>query len=97
MLITVLLGFTKDSYPLTRKAALDDLACLSKVVAVEDQSLVQCCYFRATELLFDAEDSVRCSAVRAVFNSSSLLTLMINLIQKRFDHGYSSKIVYIDM
>ncbi|KAL3536573.1 hypothetical protein ACH5RR_005034 [Cinchona calisaya] len=64
--ITVLLGFTKDPFPLTRKAALDGLVWLCKFIAVEDQSLVQCCYFRATELLFEADDSVRCSAVRAV-------------------------------
>ncbi|XP_027173158.1 protein SIEL [Coffea eugenioides] len=74
VLIAVLLGFTKDPYPLTRKAALDGLVWLSdKFVAVEDQSLLQCCYFSAAELLFDAEDSVRCSAVRTVSEWGLLL------------------------
>lgn len=69
VLTTVMLGFTKDPYPLTRKAALEALVWLCKSVVVEDQSLLQGCYFRAAELLFDAEDSVRCSAVRAVYIS----------------------------
>ncbi|CAI9097221.1 OLC1v1033595C1 [Oldenlandia corymbosa var. corymbosa] len=74
VLITVMLGFTKDPYPSTRKAALDVLVCLAKFVeATEDQSLVEGCYFRATELLFDADEFVRCSAVRVVSEWGPLL------------------------
>lgn len=66
VLVTVLLGFTKDPYAFNRKAALDGLASLSKFLAVVDETLIRSCYFRAVELLFDIEDYVRCSAVRAV-------------------------------
>ncbi|KAI3474248.1 hypothetical protein Pfo_029036 [Paulownia fortunei] len=66
VLLTVLLGLTKDPYPYIREAALDGLVMLSNGIVVEDQSLVEGCYFRAVELLFDAENSVRCSAVRAL-------------------------------
>lgn len=67
MLLTVLLGFTKDPYPYTREAALDGLVTvLNNGIVVEDRGLVGGCYFRAVELLFDAEISVRRSAVRAV-------------------------------
>lgn len=66
MLLTVLLGFTKDPYPYIRDAALDGLVMLSNGIVVEDRNLIEGCYFRAVELLFDAENSVRLSAVRAV-------------------------------
>lgn len=66
LLLTVLLGFTNDPFPYTREAALDGLALLCKFLTVGDQSFILGCYFRAVELLFDSEDSVRCSAVRAV-------------------------------
>ncbi|XP_057808218.1 protein SIEL isoform X2 [Salvia miltiorrhiza] len=67
VLLTVLLGFTKDPYPYIREAALDGLVMiLNDGVVVEDRSLVGGCYFRAAELLFDADNSVRRSAVRAV-------------------------------
>lgn len=66
VLLTVLLGFTKDPYPYIRNVALNGLADLCKCIVVEDESLIKGCYFRAVQLLFDSEDSVRCSAVRAV-------------------------------
>ncbi|KAG9134129.1 hypothetical protein Leryth_004806 [Lithospermum erythrorhizon] len=66
VLLTVMLGFTKDPYPQTRKAALDGLILLCDCVEIEDSCLVEGCYSRAVELLFDSEDYVRCSAVRAV-------------------------------
>lgn len=85
VLVAVLLGFTKDPYPLTRKAALDGLVWLSdRFAAVEDQSLLQCCYFCAAELLFDAEDSVRCSAVRAV-SKWGLLLVESNQDRRKID------------
>lgn len=67
VLLTVLLGFTKDPYPYIREAALDGLVMiLNDGVVVEDRSLVGGCYFRGAELLFDAENSVRRSALRVV-------------------------------
>lgn len=66
VLLTVFLGFTKDPFPYIREAALDGLVMWNDNVGVENRSLVECCYFRAVELLFDAEDSVRRSAVTAV-------------------------------
>lgn len=66
VLFTVLFGFTKDPYPNIRSAALDGLSGLCKCILIEDESLIQGCYFRAVELSFDTEDTVRCSAVRAV-------------------------------
>uniref|UniRef100_M1CGK4 Binding protein n=1 Tax=Solanum tuberosum TaxID=4113 RepID=M1CGK4_SOLTU len=66
VLLTVLLGFTKDPYPCIRNVALSGLADLCKCIVVEDESLIKGCYFRAVELLFDSEDLVRCSAVHAV-------------------------------
>lgn len=66
MLLAVFLGFTKDPFPYIREAALNGLVICNDSVVVEDRSLVECCYFRAVELLFDAEDSVRRSAVRTV-------------------------------
>ncbi|KAL8517164.1 hypothetical protein ACS0TY_015397 [Phlomoides rotata] len=76
VLLTVFLGFTKDPFPYIREAALDGLVMWNDSVRVEDQSLVQCCYFRAVELLFDAEDSVRRSAVRAVGEWGQLLVAL---------------------
>ncbi|KAL0338124.1 UNVERIFIED_CONTAM: protein SIEL [Sesamum angustifolium] len=73
VLLTVLLGFTKDPYPCIREAALDGLVMLSNGIVVEDPSLVEGCYFRAVELLFDAEKSVRLLAVRAVSEWGHLL------------------------
>lgn len=64
--LTVLLGLTKDPYPNIREAALNGLVMLCNGVVVEDRSLIEGCYFRAVELLFDADNSVRFSAVRAV-------------------------------
>ncbi|CAK9162370.1 unnamed protein product [Ilex paraguariensis] len=69
----VLLGFTKDPYPYIRKAALDGLAGLPKSVIVDDQSLIEGCYVRAVELLYDMEDCVRCSAVRTVIEWGQVL------------------------
>ncbi|KAK3032868.1 hypothetical protein RJ639_037045, partial [Escallonia herrerae] len=66
LLLTVLLGFTKDPYPLIRRAALDELVALCRYIVVEDRDMIEGCYFRAVELLFDMEDYVRCSAVRAI-------------------------------
>lgn len=67
MLVTVLLGFTKDPYPYVREAALDGLVLLRRSgFVVENLSLVGGCYFRAVELLFDNEGSVRRAAVCAV-------------------------------
>ncbi|XP_009772087.1 protein SIEL isoform X2 [Nicotiana sylvestris] len=73
VLLTVLLGFTKDPYPYIRGVALDGLAELCKCIVVEDESLIHGCYFRAVEFLFDSEDSVRCSAVRAVSACGQLI------------------------
>ncbi|VFQ91005.1 unnamed protein product [Cuscuta campestris] len=73
VLFTVLFGLTKDPYPNIRSAALDGLSGLCKCIVVEDENLVQGCYFRAVELLFDHEDTVRCSAVCAVSECGHLL------------------------
>ncbi|KAM3266125.1 protein SIEL [Capsicum annuum] len=73
VLLTVLLGFTKDPYPYIRDVALNGLADLCKCIVVEDESLIDGCYFRAVELLFDSEDSVRCSAVRVVSACGQLI------------------------
>lgn len=66
LLLTVLTGFTKDPYPYVRKAALDGLIGLSKCIVVEDRGMIEGCYLRAVELLFDTEECVRCSAVHMV-------------------------------
>ncbi|XP_042045821.1 protein SIEL-like isoform X1 [Salvia splendens] len=67
VLLTILLGFTMDPFPYIREAALDGLVMiLNDGVVVEDRSLVGGCYFRAAELLFDADISVRRAAVSAV-------------------------------
>lgn len=66
LLLTVLTGFTKDPYPYVRKAALDGLIGLCKCIVVEDRGMIEGCYLRAVELLFDTEECVRCSAVHMV-------------------------------
>ncbi|MCD7451511.1 hypothetical protein HAX54_012396 [Datura stramonium] len=73
VLFTVLIGLTKDPYPLIRNVALNGLADLCKCIVVEDENLIQGCYFRAVKCLFDSEDSVRCSAVRAVSACGQLI------------------------
>ncbi|XP_022982770.1 protein SIEL [Cucurbita maxima] len=72
LLLTVFLGFTKDPYPYVRKAALDGLAGLG-ITVVEDGSMIECCYFRAIELLNDVEDCVRSAAVRVVITWGLML------------------------
>ncbi|XP_060213617.1 protein SIEL isoform X2 [Lycium barbarum] len=86
VLLTVLLGFTKDPYPDIRNVALIGLADLCKCVLVEDGGLIRGCYFRAVEFLFDFEDSVRCSAVRAV---SACGQLIVSSTQGRSKGGWS--------
>ncbi|XP_021638150.2 protein SIEL isoform X2 [Hevea brasiliensis] len=66
VLFTVFLGFTKDPYPYVRKEALDGLVGLCKFGVFEDRSVIEGCYYRGVELLKDAEDCVRCAAVRVV-------------------------------
>ncbi|CAI9287382.1 unnamed protein product [Lactuca saligna] len=66
LLLTVLTGFTKDPFPYVRKAALDGLIGLCKCIVVEDRGMIEGCYLRAVELLFDTEECVRCSAVHMV-------------------------------
>ncbi|KAL6520880.1 hypothetical protein OROGR_017449 [Orobanche gracilis] len=78
VLLMVLLGFTKDPYPNIRGLALDGLAMLTDGVLVEDRSLVDGCYFRAVELLFDAENSVRHSAISAVSKWGQLLVTLMS-------------------
>lgn len=67
LLVTVLLGFTRDPYPYLRAVALDGLVGLCKSIVVEDRELVETCCCRAVELFSDMEDCVRCAAVRAVW------------------------------
>ena len=66
VLLTVMLGFTRDPYPHVRRIALDGLVGLCKSSAIEDFGVIEGCYCRAVELLGDAEDSVRCAAVHSV-------------------------------
>lgn len=68
VLFTLFFGFTKDPYPCIREAALDGLVYVCEEAGgfVGHVHAVQGCYARAVELLDDAEDSVRSSAVRAV-------------------------------
>ncbi|KAK1400351.1 Integrator complex subunit [Heracleum sosnowskyi] len=63
VLVTVLLGFSKDPYPEIRKVALDGL---SSCVGIEDREMMEACYLCGVEMLSDMEDYVRCSAVRVV-------------------------------
>jgi integrator complex subunit 4 len=60
------LGFSKDPYPYIRKVALDGLINICNAGDFNHTHAVEGCYTRAVELLSDAEDSVRSSAVRAV-------------------------------
>ncbi|KAL6574549.1 hypothetical protein OROMI_011834 [Orobanche minor] len=83
VLLMVLLGFTKDPYPNIRGLALDGLAMLTDGILVEDRSLVDGCYFRAVELLFDAENSVRHSAISAVSKWGQLLVTLSSDETKR--------------
>ncbi|EPS64596.1 hypothetical protein M569_10186, partial [Genlisea aurea] len=78
--LTVVLGFTKDPYPYIRKAALDAIVTLMRnnLAAADDLSLIRGGYFRAVELLFDADDSVRCSAVHAVGELGRLSVSLLN-------------------
>ncbi|KAF2306456.1 hypothetical protein GH714_018262 [Hevea brasiliensis] len=55
-----------DPYPYVRKEALDGLVGLCKFGVFEDRSVIEGCYYRGVELLKDAEDCVRCAAVRVV-------------------------------
>lgn len=81
VLFTVFLGFTKDPYPYVRKAALDGLAGLRNTV-IEDGSMIEGCYFRAIELLNDAEDCVRSAAVGAVrYSFCRFLSVVYVLLQ----------------
>ncbi|KAG2272532.1 hypothetical protein Bca52824_067087 [Brassica carinata] len=66
VLFTLFFGFTKDPYPLIRKLALDGLVYVCEAGGFDHARAVQGCYARAVELMGDAEDSVRSSAVRAV-------------------------------
>ncbi|KAK4834531.1 hypothetical protein QYF36_024374 [Acer negundo] len=66
LLFTVLLGFTKDPYPYVRRVALDGLSGLCKSGVFEDVDVIKGCYCRSVELLSDAEDCIRCAAVRVV-------------------------------
>jgi len=67
LLLTVLLGFTKDPYPCVRQTALNGLVCVCESgVEVDDCGIIEGCYFRAVGLLQDREDYVRVAAVRSV-------------------------------
>ncbi|CAK9327124.1 unnamed protein product [Citrullus colocynthis] len=72
LLFTVFLGFTKDPYPYVRKAALDGLSGLGNTV-LEDDTLIEGCYYRAIELLNDMEDCVRSAAIRVVITWGLML------------------------
>ncbi|KAI3682823.1 hypothetical protein L1987_83111 [Smallanthus sonchifolius] len=73
VLLTVLLGFTKDPYPYVRKGALDGLIGLCNRVVIGDGGVIEGCYLRGVELLSDSEECVRCSAVRMVSEWGKLL------------------------
>ncbi|KAK9057864.1 hypothetical protein SSX86_022703 [Deinandra increscens subsp. villosa] len=73
ILLTVFLGFSKDPYPYVRKAALDGLIGLRDRIVVEDRGMIEGCYLRGVELLSDAEEGVRCSAVHMVSEWGKLL------------------------
>ncbi|XP_058214684.1 protein SIEL isoform X2 [Rhododendron vialii] len=76
LLVTVLLGFTRDPYPYLRAVALDGLVGLCKSIVVEDRELVETSCCRAVELFSDMEDCVRCAAVRAVAQWGQLLVAL---------------------
>lgn len=66
LLLTVMLGFTKDPYPCVRQAALNGLVHVCEsMVEVDDCGIIEGCYFRSVELLQDREDYVRIAAVRS--------------------------------
>ncbi|TKY65757.1 SIEL protein [Spatholobus suberectus] len=67
-LIAVLLGFTKDPYPLVREAALEGLVGFTERGGElrGGGGLVEACYRRAVQLLRDVNPCVRVSAVRVV-------------------------------
>lgn len=73
LLLTVMLGFTKDPYPYVRRFALDGLVKLRKIIVCDDRDMIQGCYGRAAELLGDMEDCVRSAAVCAVSEWGQLL------------------------
>ncbi|XP_076913530.1 protein SIEL-like [Bidens hawaiensis] len=73
VLLTVYLGFTKDPYPYVRKAALDGLIRLCDQVVAEDRGVIEGCYLRGVDLLSDADECVRCSAVNMVSEWGKLL------------------------
>ncbi|XP_071689786.1 protein SIEL isoform X2 [Rutidosis leptorrhynchoides] len=83
VLMTVLLGFSKDPYPYVRKAALDGLIGLCKWIVVDDCGAIKGCYLRGVELLFDSEECVRCSAVNMVCEWGKLLVANIEDKSKR--------------
>ncbi|KAI3829476.1 hypothetical protein L1987_03601 [Smallanthus sonchifolius] len=83
VLLTVLLGFTKDPYPYVRKGALDGLIGLCNRIVVEDCGVIEGCYLRGVELLSDSEECVRCSAVRMVSEWGKLLVANSNDESKR--------------
>ncbi|KAA8517473.1 hypothetical protein F0562_017766 [Nyssa sinensis] len=83
LLLTLLLGFTKDPYPYVRRVALDGLVGLCNSIVVEDRALIEGCYWRAVELLTDMEDYVRFAAVRAVSEWGRLLVASIQDKSKR--------------
>lgn len=84
VLLTVMLGFTKDPYPYVRRVALDGLVGLSKSSVIEDCGVIEGCYCRAVELLGDAEDSVRCAAVHAVSEWGKMLVASVQEMNKRY-------------
>ncbi|GAB4834045.1 hypothetical protein Ancab_032298 [Ancistrocladus abbreviatus] len=74
LLVMVLLGCTKDSFPYVRRAALVGLADAFKSgIVVEDSGVMECCYYRGIELLNDMEDCVRVAAVRVVSEWGQML------------------------
>lgn len=82
LLFTVFLGFTKDPYPYVRKAALDGLSGLGNTV-LEDDTLIEGCYYRAIELLNDMEDCVRSAAIRVVSHSFCRYLFIVSLLLLR--------------
>ncbi|XVF76894.1 hypothetical protein PTKIN_Ptkin13bG0303900 [Pterospermum kingtungense] len=75
VLLVLFLGFTRDSYPYVKKAALDGLVKLCKNGDFDDRDVIEGCYCRAVEMLRDTEDCVRSAAVRAVCDWGKLLAI----------------------
>ncbi|KAK6943423.1 hypothetical protein RJ641_024525 [Dillenia turbinata] len=75
LMVTILLGFTKDPYPLVRKVALEGLVKMKDSVTVDDngRGTIEGCFRRAVELLSDMEDFVRMSAVSVVSELGQVL------------------------